>query len=81
MNGTYPLVMGDRGRVVVPSALRARRNWSEGTALVAIETDRGVVVTSRSELEGFVRDQLAGSDLVAQLIEERRAASRREDGV
>lgn len=71
--------MGDRGRVVLPAGIRARRNWSEGTTLVAIETDRGVILTTRDELERIVREQLAGTDVVAALLSERRAASLRED--
>jgi AbrB family looped-hinge helix DNA binding protein len=71
--------VGDRGRVVLPAELRQRRNWSEGTILVAVETERGVVLTSRDELERLVREQLAGSDPVADLLEERRLAAARED--
>ncbi|MHB1330348.1 MAG: AbrB/MazE/SpoVT family DNA-binding domain-containing protein [Gemmatimonadales bacterium] len=71
--------VGDRGRVVLPAELRQRRNWSEGTILVAVETERGVVLTSRDELERLVREQLAGSDPVAALMEERRLAAARED--
>ncbi len=47
--------------------------------LVAVETERGVVLTERNELERLVRDQLAGRDLVADLIGERRLAASRED--
>ncbi len=71
--------VGDRGRVVLPAGIRERRNWSEGTTLIAIETDRGVILTARDELERIVREQLAGTDVVAALLEERRAASLRED--
>lgn len=71
--------VGDRGRVVLPAGIRERRNWSEGTTLIAVETDRGVILTERHELERLVRDQLQGTDLVAALIAERRAAAHRED--
>ncbi|MEO8907309.1 MAG: AbrB/MazE/SpoVT family DNA-binding domain-containing protein [Microbacteriaceae bacterium] len=71
--------MGDRGRVVVPLALRRQRNWSEGTKLLAVDTERGVILTGRREFEDLISGQLARADLVAQLIEERRAASLRED--
>lgn len=71
--------VGDRGRIVLPAELRQRRNWPEGTTLVAVETDRGVILTRRDELESLVRDQLAGRDVVAELLEERRAAAARED--
>ena len=71
--------MGERGRVVLPAALRQRRNWSEGTILVAVETHRGVVLAGRDELESLVREQLRGEDVVGALIEERRLAASRED--
>jgi len=38
-----------------------------------------VILASRDELERLVRDQLAGADVVAELLEERRTASQRED--
>jgi hypothetical protein len=47
---------------------------------LALETERGVVLTTRRELECLVRSQLTGSDLVAELVEERRAAAGVEDG-
>ncbi|MCY7290365.1 MAG: hypothetical protein LH624_19505 [Cryobacterium sp.] len=79
MSGTESMRVGDRGRVVLPAGIRERRNWSEGTTLIAIETDRGVILTARDELERIVREQLAGTDVVAALLAERRAASLRED--
>ena len=64
---------------MLPSQLRQHRGWWEGTTLVAIETATGVVVTSRDELELIVEKQLAGVDLVAQLLEERRASVVRDE--
>jgi AbrB family looped-hinge helix DNA binding protein len=79
MSGTHRLRVGDRGRIVLPAELRQKRNWREGTELIAVDTKRGVILTGRDELEEIVREQLAGSDVVTALLEERRAASRRED--
>ena len=79
MSGTHTFTVGDRGRVVLPSQLRQHRGWPEGTTLVAIETATGVVDTSRDELELIVAKQLAGEDLVAQLLEERRASAVRDE--
>lgn len=78
MSGTTSMRVGDKGRVVLPADLRQRRNWTEGTTLVAVETERGVVLTRRDELEALVRSQLAGNDVVAELIEERRLAATAE---
>ncbi|WP_210422565.1 AbrB/MazE/SpoVT family DNA-binding domain-containing protein [Cryobacterium sp. BB307] len=79
MSGTSAMRVGDRGRLVLPADLRQRRNWTEGTTLVAIESEHGVVLTERDELEKLVRDQLAGKDVVKELIEERRRAAATED--
>lgn len=79
MSGTYTTVMGDRGRLVVPAELRRRAGLEEGTPLVLIETPRGVVVQTRRQLKDLVLADLAGLDLVDQLIADRRAAAAQED--
>lgn len=80
MSGTHSFTVGDRGRVVLPVELRQNRGWPEGTTLIAVETERGVIVATRSELETIVADQLAGSDPVDALLSERRAAAIVENG-
>lgn len=72
MDGTYSFNVGDRGRVVFPAELRQRHAWGEGTALIAYETEDGVVVTTREALLARVREQLSGPSLADQLIAERR---------
>lgn len=74
MRGTFTVTVGNKGRVVLPTAIRARRNWAEGTTLIAIESPTGVVLTSRDEAERIIRDQLEGADVVRELLDERRAA-------
>lgn len=80
MSGTsYPVTMGDRGRLVVPAALRARLHLEAGTSLVMIETELGVVLATREQLKKLVRSQVAGLDLVAELLEDRRRQSAADD--
>jgi len=79
MSGTYTVVVGDRGRIVVPGAVRARQQLTEGTALVLLETPAGIVLLTREQLRDRVRDELAGLDLVDALLAERRAAAADED--
>ena len=79
MNGTYSVTMGDRGRLVVPAELRERAGMREGCPLVLVETDAGVVLLTRDQLKARVRADLAGLDLVEELLAERRAESRAED--
>lgn len=79
MSATFSVPMGDRGRLVVPSALRQRQHWDHGTQLLLIETDRAVVVTTRAQAKDMVRAQLAGDSLVDELLAERRAQAHRDD--
>ena len=71
--------MGDRGRLVVPAEVRLRAGLSAGTPLILLETDGGIVLLTRSQLRDRIRDELAGTDLVTQLLAERRADAAAED--
>ncbi len=71
--------MGDRGRLVIPAEVRERIGLTEGTALILMETARGLVVLTRPQLQQLVRADLAGLDLVGELLAERRAEAAAED--
>jgi len=71
--------MGDRGRLVIPAELRERAGLSEGTALILLDTPTGLVLLTRSQLQELVRADLAGLNLVAELLAERRAESAADD--
>ena len=79
MSGTETVVVGNKGRIVIPAEIRQRRGWTEGAVLVAVETERGVILLARSELRSMVREQIEGHDLVGSLLADRRAASLAED--
>jgi AbrB family looped-hinge helix DNA binding protein len=79
MYGTYPITVGDRGRIVLPAEVRVRQDLVEGTPLVLLETPAGLVLLTRGQLRQRVRQELAGSDLVAELLAERRTAAAAED--
>lgn len=79
MSGTYPVVMGDRGRLVVPAELRERLHLEAGTPMLLIESPRGLVLATREQVKQLVREQLAGRDLVGELLAERRAAAAADD--
>jgi hypothetical protein len=51
-----------------------------GARLTLIETDSGMVLLTREQLLRRVRADYAGSDLVVDLLAERRRAATREDG-
>lgn len=73
--------MGDRGRLVVPLAIREAAGFTEGTKLIAMSTPSGVVLMTRDQLKERVRSELGEADLVTELLSERRAAARVEDAV
>jgi AbrB family looped-hinge helix DNA binding protein len=79
MGGTYKVVVGARGRIVVPAEVRERAGLREGTPLVLLETPTGLVMLTREQLRSRVRRELAGLDLVAELLADRRRAAERED--
>lgn len=43
--------------------------------MVLFETDNGLVLLTRSQLRARVKEELAGLDLVGELLGERRAAA------
>ncbi|MGH7912562.1 MAG: AbrB/MazE/SpoVT family DNA-binding domain-containing protein [Candidatus Dormibacteraceae bacterium] len=71
--------MGDRGRFVIPAELRDRAGFQPGATLILLETPEGVLMLTREQLLARVRRELAGKDLVGELLRERRAAADRED--
>lgn len=79
MNGTHAAAMGDRGRLVIPFDLRTRAGLHAGTPLVLVETEQGIVVMTRDQARAHVQAQLAGTDLVGELLAERRRRARAED--
>jgi AbrB family looped-hinge helix DNA binding protein len=79
VSGTRTIVVGDRGRLVLPADIRERAGIGEGTELIVIETPDGLALLTREQLKRRVRSELAGPSLVADLVDERRAAAKAED--
>lgn len=79
MSGTTAVVVGDKGRIVVPSDVRNRRNWTAGTTLVLIETEDGLLLTERATALRRIRSLLDGAPLVDELIADRRREADAED--
>lgn len=78
MDGTYTVVVGDRGRLVVPADVRERAGLAEGTVLVLLEAPDGLVLLTREQLLARVRAELRGLDLVTELLADRRRAAEEE---
>jgi AbrB family looped-hinge helix DNA binding protein len=79
VSGTYYLVVGDRGRIVVPAEVRERAGLEAGTPLVLIEAPDGLILLTRDQLKARVRAELVGLNLVNELLTERRAQADAED--
>jgi AbrB family looped-hinge helix DNA binding protein len=79
VSGTYHVVVGDRGRIVVPAEVRERAGLGEGIPLVLIETPDGLILLTREQLKARVRADLSGLDLVNELLAERHAQAKAED--
>lgn len=79
MSGTFSVVVGDRGRLVIPAEVRDAAGIGEGTRLMLLPTASGLVLMTREQLRDRVRLDLAGLDLVGELLAERREAAARED--
>ena len=75
MSGNPTVVVGDRGRVVLPAGVRERNGLDVGTALTVIETPNGIALLTRAQLRARVRDELSGLDLIGELLAERRQAA------
>jgi AbrB family looped-hinge helix DNA binding protein len=71
--------MGDRGRLVIPAEVRDHNGLAEGTPIVLFETTSGLVLMTRSQLRDRVRADLAGLDLVGELLAERQAEAVADD--
>ena len=79
MSGTYPVVMGDRGRLVIPAELRERMQLTAGSPMLLLETPQGVILATREQVLQLVRNRLAGPSLVDDLLRERRKLAAAED--
>ncbi|MCW2134036.1 looped-hinge helix DNA binding domain-containing protein, AbrB family [Arthrobacter sp. VKM Ac-2550] len=71
--------MGERGRLVVPAELRERLHLEAGTVLILLETPQGVVLATREQIKQLVRGQLEGTNIVAELLADRRRQAAAED--
>ena len=72
-------MVGDRGQIVLPAGVCRRAGLSEGTPLALLETSDGLVLFTREQLRSRVCGELAGLDLVSDLLAERRQDAAHDD--
>jgi bifunctional DNA-binding transcriptional regulator/antitoxin component of YhaV-PrlF toxin-antitoxin module len=65
--------------MVIPAGVRERAGLDEGTTLVLLESDNGLVLMTRAQLRARVATELAGSGLVDALLADRRHQAASED--
>lgn len=78
MSTTFELRVGDRGRVVLPAALRERLGLRQGDVLsVTLEGGQLVASTPHAALER-VRARVRGTGVVEELLDDRRRQTEAE---
>jgi AbrB family looped-hinge helix DNA binding protein len=83
--GRYAVHLGDRGRLVLPAAVRRQLHLQPGDRLVVSVADDGTLNLVRAgdlarRLKGVLARQGPERSLVDELLAERREEARREEG-
>ena len=68
---SYPLTVGDKGRLVIPVELRAAHGWETGTAVIAVDAPGGVLLLTLEEALERIRN--ASTVSVDEFLAGRRA--------
>ena len=79
MSDTYVATMGAGGRLVVPAEVRGRHGLDQDTSVILMESPWGLVLTSREALLARIQSHFEGSNLVQQLLDQRRRSAEIED--
>lgn len=74
------VVVGPKGRMVIPVELRRELGIEEGTELAALSAGDGVLLLPRVAVKRRLREMFAGikTSMAEELIAERRAAALEE---
>jgi len=74
MSDTTVVEVGPKGRVVIPAGIRRELGITEGSQLVAVVEEGGVLLLPRDEVKRRLRAIFAGVEdsLASELIAERR---------
>jgi AbrB family looped-hinge helix DNA binding protein len=80
MSDTHKVIVGDKGRIVIPASVREQFNWQPGDELRVVLTETGIeLMTPDAILKSLVGALKSDASLTDQLIAERRAEAARED--
>lgn len=80
MSDTSAVLVGPKGRIVIPVEIRRSLGLQEGSELLAIVEGDSVVLMPRATVKKRLRSMFAGvgSSMREELIAERRAAAAEE---
>jgi AbrB family looped-hinge helix DNA binding protein len=81
MSDTSTVAVGPKGRVVIPAEIRRELGIYEGSELVALVEDGGVLLLPRAEVKRRLRGLFSGvgTSLAGELLEDRRRDAAAED--
>jgi AbrB family looped-hinge helix DNA binding protein len=81
MSDTDAVMVGPKGRVVIPVDIRRRLGIEEGSELVALVEGDGVLLLPRAAVKRRLRTMFAGveTSMAAELLRDRRAAAAAEN--
>jgi AbrB family looped-hinge helix DNA binding protein len=81
MSDTTVVGVGPKGRVVIPAGIRRELGIRQGSELVALVQDGGVLLLLRAEVKRRLRGMFAGvaTSLAGELLEDRRRDAAAED--
>jgi AbrB family looped-hinge helix DNA binding protein len=81
MSDTNSVIVGPKGRVVIPAPVRHQLGITEGSELVALVDDGGVLLLPQSEVKRRLRGMFAGvmTSMADELVADRTQEARRED--
>jgi AbrB family looped-hinge helix DNA binding protein len=80
MSDTHTVMVGPKGRIVIPAPLRAEIGVKTGDELVALAEGGGVLLLPGSAVKAWLRGMFRGAStsLADELIRERHEAAQRE---
>ncbi|MBX9717275.1 MAG: AbrB/MazE/SpoVT family DNA-binding domain-containing protein [Microbacteriaceae bacterium] len=79
MKRSDTLKIDAQGAVHIPAPLLERAGWTVGDTLIAFDTDDGVLLLSRSNVEAVTSARLDGHELLAALMLDRRHEAAQDD--
>ena len=80
MSDTGILLVGPKGRVVIPVEIRRRLGLAEGSQLIAVVEGDGVLLLPRAAVKKRLRGMFADdrTSMAGELLRDRRAAAAEE---